>query len=362
MRVRNGLVEALADQCPRIAGTLDWLVCPTCGARLGKRNEAFDCVQCRTVWPVINGTPHFIEEFPYWGEIPFEAMQRVNRDAAEQSWKTALADSAEPTVQEAAGMILNLDRANWQWLIDLPAESRVLDLGAGMGTNSHALAMRFREVVALEPVLERVRFMEQRFRQEGLSNVAVLRSSLWKLPFAAGTFDLAVMNGVLEWVAAGQPGDPRRVQERALRKICRLLRPGGHLYVGIENRVGLGYCVGYPDPHCGLPFVTVLPRPLAQWYARRRGQDGYRNFLYSSRGYRRLLRNAGFSRVDIYLALPSYNHPRYLIPLKENVFSFYARNYNAVPGSPLKRFVYKLLLSSGLLKYCEYSFAILARK
>src|SRR6202044_2316930 len=109
-------------------------------------------------------------------------------------------------VQRASTMILNLDRANWQYLVDLPPESRVLDLGAGTGTTSHALAQRFREVVALEPVLERVQFMRLRFAQENLSNVQLVRSSLWTLPFAPESFDLVAMNGVLEWVAEGRAG------------------------------------------------------------------------------------------------------------------------------------------------------------
>jgi SAM-dependent methyltransferase len=262
------------------------LVCPDCGAGVRHESDKLHCSRCRKTWPVVNGIPHFIAEFPYWGEIPQERMREVNRLAATGDWKEALLESPDPAVARATEMILNLDRANWQWLVDLPAESRVLDLGAGTGTNSHALALHYSEVFALEPVLERVDFMRQRFTQEGLANVKILRSSLWTLPFASGSFDLVAMNGVLEWVAEGKDGDPQALQRAALLNAYRLLRPGGYLYVGIENRLSPGYFVGWPDPHCGLPWVTVLPRRLAQWYARRRGNKGYRNYLYTSRGYR----------------------------------------------------------------------------
>jgi SAM-dependent methyltransferase len=340
---------------------LDQLACPCCETRLRQEHDLLlVCPQCRQSWPIVDGTPQFVEEFPYWGEIPLQQMQEVNRRAA-TSWKSALLSSQDPVVKRASEMILNLDRANWCLLTTLPENSRVLDLGAGMGTNSHALALRYREVVAVEPVSERVQFMKQRFEQEGL-DVRVVRTSLWHLPFEKGSFDLIVMNGVLEWVAQGQPGDPRRLQEGALRTAARLLRRGGVLYVGIENRYAAGHFVGYRDPHCSLPWVTILPRPLAHLYAKRRGElEGYRNYLYSPKGYRKLLQQSGFSSVDCYLAIPSYNHPRYYIPLENRVFSYFTRNF-AGAGRGIRSVARECALRLGLLKYLQYSFALVATK
>ena len=344
-------------------GTPEWLACPDCGGRLLLRDSQVQCNCCERAWRVLEGIPHFVEDFPYWGEIPLENMLAVNRQAESTSWKAALVDSADPTVRRAAGMILNLERANWQWLLDLPEASRVLDVGAGTGTNSHALAMHYREVIALEPVLERVRFMRHRFAQEALSNITIVRSSLWTLPFAPHSFDLIVMNGVLEWVAEGLTGDPRELQLAALKKMHRLLRPGGYLYIGIENRMCPEYLFGCLDPHCRLPFVTLMPRRLAHWYARRHGKpNGYRNYLYSSRGYRKLLAAAGFQSTDFYLAFPSYNHPRYLVPMKDHVFTHYYRSFDPMRSDWIRGLAHELLLKSGLRKYMEDSYVIFARK
>lgn len=338
------------------------LACPGCGAPLRDCLNDIECLECGRRWPVVDGVPHFVGDFPYWGEIPLAEMQEVNCEAERGPWQKPLLTSQDPRVQQAAQMILNLERANWQYLIDLPPGSRALDIGAGMGTNSHALAGRCQEVVALEPVLERVRFMRQRFGQENLSNVKIVRSSVWTLPFAPESFDLVAMNGVLEWVPEGQTEDPAVLQKRALMNAFRLLRPGGYLYVGIENRMALGYFIGYRDPHCGLPFVTVLPRPLANWYARRKGLSGYRNYLYSARGYRKLFESAGFNRVAQYVALPSYNHPRFFIPLGKHIFSYYSRNFNPTQSSTIRKLLHKALLKLGLVQYCEYSFAMIAQK
>jgi SAM-dependent methyltransferase len=339
------------------------LVCPRCQALLTRHANELSCSPCQEVWPIVNGIPHFVTDFPYWGEMPQDRMQKVNELAKKGNWKAVLLDSTDPLIRKASEMILNLDRANWHWLANLPPDSRVLDLGAGTGTTSHALGQHYREVVAVEPVRERVDFMQQRFEQEGLSTVTVIRSSLWELPFERKSFDLVVMNGVLEWVAEGMEGDPQQLQEAALRNAFDLLKPGGKLYLGIENRICLGYFVGYPDPHSGVPFVTILPRPLAHWYARRKGcKGGYRNYLYSSRGYRTLLTKIGYSDSDIYVALPSYNDPRFLIPLDGNGFSYYAHNFTLGRPGKIVNALRVLLVKLDILKYFEYSFVIFAHK
>jgi SAM-dependent methyltransferase len=342
---------------------LESLACPACATTLDLKGSRLHCRKCQKSWPVVDGVPHFVEQFPYWGEIPLEPMREVIRAAKAGSWKAALLNSSIPEVREASKMILNLDRANWQWLVDLPRESAVLDLGAGTGTNSRALSRRYESIVAVEPVLERIQFMQEAFKQEGISNISIARTSVWDLPFAPQSFDLVAMNGVLEWVPEGRSEDPRELQLAALRNVLRVLRPGGSLYVGIENRLSAGYFVGYRDPHCSLPWVTILPRPLAHWYARRKGmKNGYRNYLYSSSGYRKLLLEAGFSAVEIYVALPSYNFPRYFVPLQNAVFNYYSETFNSAGGSRLRGWVRRILVRTGLMKHLEYSFAIIARK
>jgi len=337
------------------------LCCPSCGSRLQSDDNELNCAKCDRRWPVKDGVPMFVPSFPYWGEISQEAMTEVLR-AAPASWRDALLHSPDPNVTRASEMILNLDRANWCLLTDLPPESRVLDLGAGMGANSHALAKRYREVVAVEPVAERTQFMTERFRQEGLPNVRIVQTSLWDLPFPDGSFDLIVMNGVLEWVAQGREGDPREIQLSALRRAARLLRPGGVLYLGVENRFAIGQLLGHPDPLTRLPWVSILPRPLAHRYARQKGDpEGYRCYLYSAAGYRKLLREAGYGATEAYVAAPSHDRPRFYVPLDNICFSYFKRTFGAPPNSwweGLRASISRL----GATKHLENSFAFLAVK
>jgi SAM-dependent methyltransferase len=348
----------------KTAVTTEGLACPECVAGLRvKQDLSLECIACGTAWPLVNGVPHFIQDYPYWGEMSLEKMREVNRLAAIGPWNAPLLNSEDEEVRTAAEMILNLDRANWHWLTDTRSEGRTLDLGAGMGTISHALSTRFREVVAVEPVFERVEFMRHRFTQESISNVKLVRSSLWTLPFPAASFDLIAMNGVLEWIPVGREGNPQELQQQALNKAFDLLRPGGSLYVGIENRLPISYFIGAPDVHCGLPYVTVLPRRAANWYAKRKGHShGYRNYLYSARGYRKLLENAGFKSVEPYIAAPSYNVPRFFLPMDETVFSYFSENFNSVRSGRLGKTGHSILARLGLLKYVQNSFALIAKK
>jgi len=139
------------------------------------------------------------------------------------------------------------------------------------------------------------------------------------LPFFDKTFDLIVLNGILEWVGEWRrTGTPREVQLDVLRKLRALLKPTGALFVGIENRIGLDSFLGRID-HPGTRFTSLMPRWLASTYIRLSRPDfyrtligankGYRTYTYSPKGYRKLLREAGFPEINLWWPPSGYNLP-----------------------------------------------------
>jgi len=292
------------------------LVCPACKITLVRADGRLACPGCTTRFPLREGIPSFTERDLYWNEIPRSDMQKVLHVAQTQGWQTAIYDVLNPAGTEVHATIGDERRADWKYLLPLSPESRVLDLGCGWGAAALALAKTCGQVVAMDATWERVHFLDIRRRQQGFGNLYPIHGGdTLAFPFPDGYFDLVVLVGVLEWFGESYPDlPPRAVQLKALRNLQTLLKPGGYLYIAIENRLGYDYLMGRPD-HNGLPFVGLLPRRLADWVSQRRTGQPFRTYQYSMWGYRKLLRGAGFDQIQFYGDLPQYRHPHFYIPL-----------------------------------------------
>lgn len=338
-------------------------ICPDCKNALFQNDNTITCEFCNKKWPLINDIPHFISHYPYWGEINQAEMIRINNEMKSKYWKDVFKKYNYSEFEDPYRMILDLNRSNWHNLISLPKNSIILDIGAGTGAISHALSYYYEQIVAVEPVIERVEFMNMRFEQENINNVQIMRADALNLPFQEKYFDLIVLNGVLEWIPLGNKSiDPKKVQNEFLHDMFKMLKPKGWIYIGIENRLHYYYFLGANDPHFKLPFVTILPRPIAKWYSKKRRKIVYRNYIYSYWGYKKLLKKCGFKNIKIYDAIPSYNRQDFVVPLEKNVSKYFYKNFYPKPKVLKKRILIKLLIKLNILKYLEYSFIIFAQK
>ena len=300
---------------------VDIFQCPKCLLPLERSSNGMACQNCGQIANWDGLIMDFSTQDLYWSYIPRPLANQLVESA-----KTEGADSALEKVLTGVDykdfLIRMLDERRGDFRFVLPTAPRgcILDLGSGWGANTLALSRQFQTVVAVDGTKENLRFSACRIRDAGRSNVNFVSCDpleTVQLPFREAVFDAVILSGLLEWIGTGSPDNsPRELQLRLLRQLKRLLKPNGCLYLGIENRFYALYWLGKSDPHASFPFLSVLPRKLADWLSRLAKGKPYRTYIYSYRGLKKLLREAGYPKTEFYTPVPSYHEPRAVLPLE----------------------------------------------
>ncbi len=259
----------------------------------------------------------------YWGELSEVDMTAMLVDIRERGL-LAVAESLRRTDPDRFRFFFDHSRADWRFGMTIKPTDWVLDVGCGMGGNTFALCDVVDHVVAFDASWARAKFVQLRATHEQKTNIDIFVGDFMELPLAEGRFDVIIFNGILEWVGQSMKfADPYDVQVWALQKCFRLLRPGGRLYIGIENRWAFTYWTGGED-HIGLPFTSLMPRFLARAYCRVRLGKDYRTYTHGKGGYIRLLQRAGFMDTNVVMPFPGYNDQRLLIPFENTACMSFA--------------------------------------
>ena len=292
-------------------------ICPKCRAALTISTDHYDCQNCRAQWPISAGVVKLSEKLSYWSLLPQELFQDFLAEAEAKGWREAIVSSNQQQVRELLTFTDSPSRADGSFYLSLTDESRVLDLGPGWGSYTFAISPRVKEIVAADTNNEALRFISLRARQSKISNITpalIEPLDYARLPFADNAFDAVIMNGVLEWVGAYlAQGDPLKIQSACLKETARVLKPGGEIWLGIENRFGLRYFYGAPDDHLlyyapekRLAYTTLMPRLLADLVTRQKLGRPYRTYTHSLWGLKRLLNRAGLDRLEFYYPEDDY--------------------------------------------------------
>ena len=243
--------------------------------------------------------------------------------AEQAGWRPALEKLFGPT---SPGMLraISPNRTAWAYLFDINEKSRVLDLGAGTGGVSCRLAQTC-NVVSADKSKVNSAFVRIRGEQENLPNFQSICTDAVDLPFADEQFDLVCMIGSFEWVPSSWPEeDPESVHRHALEEVFRVLKPGGNIFLAIENRNYLGYVFGIQEPHTHLKHVAYLDRERANQLSLDIRNKPFVEYTYSRDECHNLLQGAGFDAVKGFWLRPDYSTPHYIIPLEnDNILKYF---------------------------------------
>lgn len=345
------------------------LICPKCKKLLIPDLESYTCAACGVHWPIQAGVikaPNF-DENQYWGEIPRIRMEHILWRAKTIGAAMAMAewghDTGNTYVERYA---MDSRRSLGLETVGLAHNARVLDYGCGYGTLGLTTTERSSVVFLVDSTLERIQFAQLRALELGAENVVAIALQDWKtLPIPNGSLDLIILNGVLEWIPTTREGDPVDVQMEFLVDMRDLLRPGGVIYLAIENRYALRYITGYPDDHSELRFTSIMPRRFADLYSRMRRRSSYRTITWSLGEHRERLGRLGLPDPVVYCLQPDYRFPQAACRIDDPTALAHIHNGTVRARglkAKLKRAVELLITTVGLRPWLVYSFGIVARR
>lgn len=163
--------------------------------------------------------------------------------------------------------------------------ARILDIGCGLGVYVRKFQEFSREAYGID-------IDAKRLTQGAATTPGLLLGVGEHLPFESGSFDVVVLNEVIEHVTD---------DEATMREATRILRPGGHVVIYAPNRLypfeTHGIYLGKKYIFGNIPFVNWLPTPL-------RNKLVPHARAYTRSGLRRTYRNLG-TKVDV----ESYVYP-----------------------------------------------------
>src|SRR3989344_1795176 len=247
----------------------------------------------------------------YWGEFPEAEMDTLLSLLQEEGYEAAR-KYIDKTL-DRTDFIFGKGRSDFMYYLPLHKRARVLDCGCGLGTHSFNIAPYVKEVHGFDQSKKRIEFCNYRKKFERVRNVDFAHADFERLPYKDDYFDTILLNGVVEWLGErNRNEDPRKDQLEVLRLLHKKLRPGGVLYIGIENRYALAYLAG--RDHNGLRWTSYMPRPLADAVTKLFAGRPYRTYTYSLEGYRSLMKDAGFGSAEFFVAHPGYNYPQFIVP------------------------------------------------
>lgn len=175
------------------------------------------------------------------------------------------------------------------------AGAHVLEVGAGCGAITGAIADKVEKVVAID--LSKRRSMINAYRNRDKDNIEIIVGNFNDV--ASGLtekFDYVTLIGVLEYGELYIPGNDS--YRTFLKKIAGLLKPNGKVLIAIENQLGLKYFAGCREDHVGKYFEGI------EGYTTTSGVK-----TFSKKVLKEMIEDSGYQDVKFAYPYPDYKLP-----------------------------------------------------
>lgn len=177
--------------------------------------------------------------------------------------------------------------------MNISSEEKVLEIGAGCGAITGALAAKAKYVHCVE--LSKRRAMINAYKNCKRDNIEIFVGNYQKIKFVE-RYDVITLIGVFEY--ANLYYHTSNPFSDFLTDVWNKLKEGGRIYIAIENRLGAKYFAGCAEDHIGRTFEGI---------------EGYNTSniarTFSFFEWRTLLQKNNIKKYKFYYPYPDYKFP-----------------------------------------------------
>ena len=172
-------------------------------------------------------------------------------------------------------------------------KAALLEIGAGCGALTGLFCEKVAHVSAVELSEKRSRIVYERYQD--VDHLEVIAGNVMDIEFSR-LFDYVTLIGVLEYAKSFI--DASNPYRDLFEKISTVLKPGGNVFVAVENKFGIKYFGGAREDHTGRAFDGI---------------EGYTTVAhvetFSKDELSELLQESGYSSIQFYYPYPDYKLP-----------------------------------------------------
>ena len=182
-----------------------------------------------------------------------------------------------------------------EWL-PIGKSDKVLEVGSGCGAITGALARKAGSVTCID--LSRKRSMINAYRHQDMDNIYIHVGNFKDVEKDLDCdYDYVMLIGVFEY-GQGYMGSETPYED-FMNILKKHLKPGGHMVIAIENKLGLKYFAGCREDHSGKYFDGIEDYPTKEGSAR----------TFSRKGLEAILDKCGVEEYSFYYPYPDYKFP-----------------------------------------------------